>query len=167
MANASARFGPCSAALDWFAEQAEHPDLMRRRSLRPGEPLPREFALFEPDGHLRDTLPRSGLIQLRDWLANDDAILAWTFPDGLSAADEAYLRAELHTLHHYERPDGGHGQPWSPLAAIEVALADWPETKPTRDVSLAAAERDLLAVLDALFPADADHEPEDADPELD
>jgi len=147
-------------AHDWFAEQADDPDLMRRRGLRPGEPLPREFALFEPDGHLRDTLPRSGLIQLRDWLANDDAILSWTFPAGLSAADEQHLRAELHTLHHYERPDGGHGQPWSPLAAIDAALSDWPETEPTRDVSLAAAERDLLAVLDELFPAGADPEPD-------
>jgi len=147
------------AALDWFAEQSEDPDLMRRRGLRPGEPLPRQFALFEPDGRLRDTLPRSGLLQLRDWLANDDAILAWTFPAGLSAADEAHLRSELHTLHHYERPDGGHGQPWSPLAAIEAALSDWPEDEPTRDVSLAAAERDLLAVLDELFPERPDPGP--------
>ncbi len=153
-------FGYRLSAQDWFAEQAVDPDLMRRRGLRPGEPLPREFALFEPDGRLPDTLPRAGLIQLRDWLANDDAILTWTFPEGLSAADEQHLRAELHTLHHYERPDGGHGQPWSPLAAIEAALADWPETESTRDVSLAAAERDLLVVLDALFPADADPEPD-------
>ena len=159
VANALERFGYRRAALDWFAEQALDPEPMRRRGLRPGEPLPREFALFEPDGRLRDTLPRSGLLQLRDWLANDDAILAWTFPEGLCAADEAHLRSELDTLHHYERPDGGHGQPWSPLAASEAALEDWPADEPTRDVSLAAAERDLLAVLDALFPEDPDPEP--------
>lgn len=154
-----ARLAYRCAAPDWFAEQAEDPDLMRRRGLRPGEPLPREFALFEPDGRLRNTLPRSGLLQLRDWLANDDAILAWTFPAGLCSADEAHLRSELHTLHHYERPDGAHGQPWSPLAAIEAALADWPADQATRDVSLAAAERDLLAVLDELFPEAAEPKP--------
>ncbi|HYN78897.1 MAG TPA: hypothetical protein VES73_14035, partial [Lamprocystis sp. (in: g-proteobacteria)] len=159
IAAALGTFGYRWAARDWFAEQSEDPDLMRRRGLRPGEPLPRAFALFEPDGRLRDTLPRSGLLQLRDWLANDDAILAWTFPAGLCAVDEAHLRSELHTLHHYERPDGGHGQPWSPLAAIEAALADWPEAEPTRDVSLAAAERDLLTVLDELFPVDPDSGP--------
>jgi hypothetical protein len=155
---ALATFGYRWAAHDWFAEQAEDPDLMRRRGLRPSEPLPRTFGLIEPDGRLRDTLPRAGLVQLRNWLANDDAILAWTFPEGLCEADEAHLRSELHTLHHYERPDGGHGQPWSPLAAIEAALADWPEADPTRDVSLAAAERDLLAVLDKLFPEGSDSE---------
>jgi hypothetical protein len=160
VANALGRFCYSQVALDWFSEQAEDLDLMRRRSLHPCEPLPREFGLFEPDGRLRDTLPRAGLVQLRDWLANDDAILAWTFPNGLLAADEAHLRSELHTLHHYERPDGGHGQPWSPLAAIEAALADWPESEPTRDVSLAAAERDLLAVLDDLFPERPDPAPD-------
>jgi len=158
-AHAIAIWGHRWAARDWFTEQSEDPDLMRRRGLRPGEPLPRAFALFEPDGRLRDTLPRSGLLQLRDWLANDDAILAWTFPAGLCAADEAHLRSELHTLHHYERPDGGHGQPWSPLAAIEAALSDWPADQATRDVSLAAAERDLLAVLDELFPEAAEPKP--------
>jgi hypothetical protein len=160
IANALESFGYRWAALDWFNEQAENLDLIRRRGLRPAEPLPREFDLFKPDGRLRDTLPRAGLLQLRDWLADDNAILAWTFPVGLSEADEVHLRSELHTLHHYERPDGGHGQPWSPLAAIEAALSDWPEAEPTRDVSLAAAERDLLAVLDDLFPEAPEPEPE-------
>ena len=51
-------------------------------------------------------------------------------------------------------PDGGRGQPWSPMAALDAALDDWPEDQPTRDLTLAAAEADLLAVLKDLFPPD-------------
>jgi hypothetical protein len=42
----------------------------------------------------------------------------------------------------------------SPIAALGAVLADWPEDLPTREVTLAAAERDLLVVLDNLFPPD-------------
>ncbi|WP_295448314.1 hypothetical protein [uncultured Thiodictyon sp.] len=91
------------------------------------------------------------MVRLREWLTDDDAVLGWFFPEGLSAADNEDLREQLHILHHYERPDGGHGQPWSPIAALDAVLADWPQDQPTREVTLAAAERDLIAVLDELF----------------
>jgi len=144
------------------AERATHRWLGERRAL--GELLEFDFATLPlaPFYRAADLLMRhpAGRLPVRDWLANDDAILAWIFPAGLCAADEQHLRAELHTPHHYERPDGGHGQPWSPPAAGEAAPSDWPETEPTRDASLAAAERDLPAVLDELFPAGADPEPD-------
>ena len=147
-------FGYRFAALDWFAEQAKDPDLMRRRGLRPGQPLPPGLGLFDATGRIREQLQRESLVRLRAWLGDDDAVLGWFFPEGLSAEDDKDLREQLHILHHYQRPDGGHGQPWSPIAALDAVLADWPEDLPTREVTLAAAERDLLAVLDNLFPPD-------------
>jgi hypothetical protein len=145
-------FGYRFAALDWFAEQAEDPDLMRRRGLRPGQPLPPELGLFDAAGRIRERLERESLVRLRAWLEDDNAVLTWFFPEGLSTEDDKDLRGQLHILHHYQRSDGGHGQPWSPIAALDAVLADWPEDLPTRQVTLAAAERDLLAVLDTLFP---------------
>jgi hypothetical protein len=145
-------FGYCAAALDWFDEQAQDPDLMRRRGLRPAEPLPRDLGIFDDTGRIGEQLSRESLVQLRTWLNNDDRVLGWFFPEGLSPEDDKDLREQLHILHHYERPDGGRGQPWSPIAALDAVLADWPEDLPTREVSLAAAERDLIEILDELFP---------------
>jgi hypothetical protein len=145
-------FGHRAAALDWFNEQAEDPDLMRRRGLRPGQPLPPEFGLFDDTGRLNPQMPRAGVVRLREWVDDDDAVLGWFFPEGLSAEDDKDLREQLHILHHYERPDGGHGQPWSPKAALDAVLADWPEDEPFREVTLEAAERDMIAALDALLP---------------
>jgi hypothetical protein len=140
------------AALDWFNEQAEDPDLMRRRGLRPGQPLPPEFGLFDDTGRPNPQMPRAGVVRLREWVDDDDAVLGWFFPEGLSAEDDKDLREQLHILHHYERPDGERGQPWSPKAALDAVLADWPEDEPFREVTLEAAERDMIAALDALLP---------------
>jgi hypothetical protein len=148
-------FGYRVAALDWFDEQANDPDLMSRRGLRPGEPLPRDLGLFDDSGRIQDPLPRAAVVRLRAWLEDDDRILQWVFPEGLSAVDEQNLREQLQILHHAEHPDGTRGQPWSPIAAIDAVLADWPEDQPNREVSLAAAERDLMAVLKPLL-TDAD-----------
>ncbi|EGV29558.1 putative signal transduction protein with Nacht domain [Thiorhodococcus drewsii AZ1] len=145
-------FGYRFAALDWFEEQAEDPNLMLRRGLRPGEPLPRDLGLFDDTGRPLNPFPRTALLRLRDWLDDDDRILHWVFPDGLPEAEERDLREQLHILHHAEQPDGSRGQPWSPIAALDAVLADWPEDQPTREVSLAAVERDLMPVLEALFP---------------
>ncbi len=145
-------FGHHVAALNWFDEQAQDPDLMRRRGLRPAEPLPLELGIFDDTGRIREQLSRKSLVQLREWLEDDDRVLGWFFPEGLSPEDDKDLREQLHILHHYERPDGGHGQPWSPIAALDAVLADWPEDLPTREVTLAAAERDLIEILDELFP---------------
>lgn len=159
---ALAAFAYCWCAHDWFAEQAAHPDLMRRRGLPPGEPLPRAFGLFAPDGRLPDHIPRAGLLQLRDWLADDDAVLRWLFPAGLGSTDAEHVHNELQTLHHRPQPDGSRGQPWSPLAAIEAVLADWPADVPIRDISLAYAERTLLAALEEILAAHEEGQAGDA-----
>lgn len=140
------------ASLDWFDEQASDPDLMRRRGLRPGQPLSPELGLFDADGRILEQLPRQAVVRLRAWLEDDDQVLAWFFPEGLTEEIRRDLLGQLHILHHYQREDGGRGQPWSPIAMLDAALADWPENQPTREISQAAAERDLLAALDALFP---------------
>nr|VFJ89887.1 MAG: hypothetical protein BECKLFY1418B_GA0070995_101726 [Candidatus Kentron sp. LFY] len=136
------RFGYRFAALDWFAEEAEDPELMHRRGLRPGEPIPKGFGLFDEDGHPLEKWPREGLVKLRRWLDDDEAVLDWTFPEGLPAEERDNLLAELARLRR---------RPWSPQAALDAALADWPETEPRREVSLAAAERPLLAVIEAIL----------------
>jgi len=141
------------AALDWFNEQAEDPDLMRRRGLQPRTPLPPEFGLFDNTGYIRERLSRDSVQQLRHWIDDDNAVLAWCFPERLSSEDDKDLREQLHILHHAEAGDDSRGQPWSPKAALDAVLADWPKDEPTRGVTVEAAERDLLAVLDPLFRA--------------
>lgn len=140
------------ASLDWFDEQAEDPDLMRRRGLRPGQPLPPESGLFDANGRIREQVAREAVVRLRAWLEDDDQVLNWFFPEGLTEEIRTDLLDQLRILHHYQRPDGGRGQPWSPIAMLDAALADWPEAVLTREMTQAAAERDLLAVLDTLFP---------------
>nr|VFK62620.1 MAG: hypothetical protein BECKTC1821F_GA0114240_10775 [Candidatus Kentron sp. TC] len=131
------RFGYRFAALDWFAEEADDPELMTRRGLRPGEPLPREFGLFEEDGRPRERWPREGLVELRAWLDRTKAVLDWTFPEGLPTEEREGLLDQLETLRE---------RPWSPQAALDALLTDWPETEPHRETTLAAAEAPLLAV---------------------
>nr|VFK66333.1 MAG: hypothetical protein BECKUNK1418G_GA0071005_10884 [Candidatus Kentron sp. UNK]VFK71969.1 MAG: hypothetical protein BECKUNK1418H_GA0071006_10894 [Candidatus Kentron sp. UNK] len=134
------RFGYRFTAFDWFAEQAEDPELMTRRGLRPGEPLPRKFGLFDEDGRPKARWPREGLVKLRDWLDRDEEVLDWTFPPGssmaLAPAEREGLLTQLARLRR---------RPWSPQAALDALLADWPETEPWRETTLAAAEAPLLA----------------------
>ncbi len=151
-ASALETYGYRYAALDWFDEQAGDPDLMRRRGLRPGQPLPPESGLFDADGRIRQQVTREAVVRLRAWLEDDDKVLNWFFPEGLTEEIRTDLLGQLHILHHYRRPDGGRGQPWSPIAMLDAALADWPEAVPTREMTQVAAERELLAVLDTLFP---------------
>jgi len=135
------RFGYRFAALDWFAEQAEDPGLMERRGLRPGEPLPKEFGLFDEAGRPKERWPRDGLLKLRAWLDRDDAVLDWVFPpasDALPPEEREALLTQLATLRRHS---------WSPQAALDALLADWPEAEPWRDTSLTAAEAPLLAVI--------------------
>ena len=131
------RFGYRHAALDWFAEEAEDPELMGRRGLRPGEPLPREFGLFHGDGHPVEKWPREALMKLRAWMDRDQAVLDWVFPAGLPGEERQGLLAQIATLRR---------RSWSPQAALDALLADWPTDVPSRETSLAAAEEPLLAV---------------------
>ncbi|MCI5123854.1 MAG: hypothetical protein D3925_05100 [Candidatus Electrothrix sp. AR5] len=69
------KFGYRYSAYDWFLEQAESPDLMQRRGLRPGQPLPPKLELFDDKGLLRSPLKRQAIVNLHNWLQDDQQIL--------------------------------------------------------------------------------------------
>lgn len=129
------RFSHYYAAHDWFAEQAEDPNLMTRRGLRPGEPLPRTLGLFDERGMPLPQQQRSHWLALQQWLSDDDQVLGFFFPEGLSPDDDALLRADLAIL---------KGQPWSPHAFIDASLKDWPESEPYKDFSFDNAQQEML-----------------------
>jgi len=124
-----------SAALDWFSEQSSQPDLARRRGLHMGQPLPQEFGLFDEKGIPLAIQRREGWLKLGAWLRDDDAILAFAFPEGLPDADEKLLREDLAIL---------HGQSWAPEKRVDVLLMDWPKAQEEREITLEAADRALL-----------------------
>lgn len=136
MAVPLSHFGLRQASLDWFDEQATNPDLARRRGLRPGEPLPRHLGLFDDEGRPLTVQKRGAWLKLRRWLDDDEAVLSFAFPEGLSVADRELLLSDLAILRR---------QPWSPQAGIDAMLEDWPEDEPERVITLEVAERRLLA----------------------
>lgn len=123
------------AAHDWFTEQAENPDLVRRRGLIPGEPLPRSLGLFDERGIPLARQDRQSWLALQAWLNDDDAVLAFFFPEGLTAGDDRLLRSDLAILKQ---------QPWSPHAFLSAALAEWPEQQRYRDFGLETAQQEML-----------------------
>ncbi len=130
------------AAWDWFTEQRDDPDLMRRRGLQPGEPLPRELALFDDTGLPLPQQERSHWLRLRRWLDDDDAVLNFVFPDGIDSEDEKVLRGDLERL---------KTRSWSPQAAVNAILADWPEDQETMNITLTAGEKPLIEACDRLL----------------
>jgi hypothetical protein len=128
-------FGYRYIAQDWFKEQAEKPDLMLSRGLHPYEPLPKELGLFDDQGLPLKIQSRDNWLKLQQWLNDDEAVLKFTFPEGLTSSEHQSLLAELSLLHQ---------QPWSPYHGVAAILADWPETEIERDHSLEAAEQRLL-----------------------
>ncbi|MEN8218303.1 MAG: hypothetical protein ABFS56_18430, partial [Pseudomonadota bacterium] len=138
------KFGYHYAAHDWFKEQAEKPDLMRSRGLRPGEPLPVDLGLFDEQGLLLATQRRENWLKFQAWLENDQAILNFTFPDGLQPDEKQELQKDLAQLWQ---------QPWSPRAAIKAIIDDWPDTEPTRECNLAASEKMLLEACERFLEA--------------
>jgi hypothetical protein len=128
-------FGYRLAGLDWFDEQAEDADLMRRRGLRPGEPLPRSMGLFDSDGRPQSVQKRASWLLLREWLANDQEILAFVFPEGLAADERDLLLDDLAQL---------RSQPWSPQSALDAMLEDWPEDEPEREITLERADKAVV-----------------------
>ncbi|ATG91151.1 NACHT domain-containing protein [Methylomonas koyamae] len=123
------------ATHDWFTEQAENPDLVRRRGLIPGEPLPRSLGLFDERGIPLERQDRHSWLALQAWLNDDDAVLAFFFPEGLTAGDDRLLRSDLAILKQ---------QPWSPHAFLSAALAEWPEQQRYRDFGLETAQQEML-----------------------
>jgi len=132
------------ASRDWFLEQAEESDLMRRRGLRPGEPLPRELGLFDERGMPLPQQDRRNWLKLQTWLQDDDAMLKFWFPEGLSAADEQQIREDLAIVKQ---------QPWCPQAFIKAALDEWPKDKPFWDFRFETAEQEMLAACEAILAA--------------
>ncbi|ANE56239.1 NACHT domain-containing NTPase [Methylomonas sp. DH-1] len=128
-------YGYRYSAHDWFTEQAESPDLARRRSLIPGEPLPRSLGLFDERGIPLARQDRQSWLALQAWLNDDDAVLAFFFPEGLTAGDDRLLRSDLAILKQ---------QPWSPHAFLSAALAEWPEQQRYRDFGLETAQQEML-----------------------
>jgi hypothetical protein len=130
------------AALDWFAEQAEDPDLMRARGLRPGQPVPPEFGLFDDTGRVLPRWRRDSVRRLRAWLDDEQAMLEWVFPEGLADEERAHLLAEMAQLRR---------QPWSLHAALDATLADWPEDQPEVGMTQADIEAPLMQVCESLL----------------
>jgi hypothetical protein len=79
---------------------------------------------------------RDSFLKLQSWLDDDDAVLAFFFPDGLTPEDEAVLRKDLGILKQ---------QPWSPQALVQATLDAWPERETEQDWSYARMEQDMLA----------------------
>jgi hypothetical protein len=122
------------AGLDWFEEQSENPDLTRLRGLRSGEPLPRRLGLLDNTGRPLPTQRREGWVALQEWLRDDEAILAFAFPEGLAADDREVLLADLEILRK---------QPWSPEKGVEALLKDWPKREKEWLITMEEAERKL------------------------
>jgi len=123
------------AALDWFAEQADNPELTTLRGLRHGEPLPRQLGLLDERGLPHPVQQRQSFEKLRGWLQDDEAILSFVFPEGLSREDRKLLLDDLAILHQ---------QPWAPEKAVEALLADWPREEKERELTPEVAERRLV-----------------------
>ncbi|MCI5144990.1 MAG: hypothetical protein D3923_05540 [Candidatus Electrothrix sp. AR3] len=138
------QFGYSYAIYDWFQEQAESPELMQRRGLRPGQPLPPKLKLFDNKGLLRSPLSRQALVNLQEWLQDDQQILDWVFPEGLSKEWQENLLEQMAILWK---------QPWSPRHAVQATLDYWPEDLLERETTLAAIEQPLI---DALLAAEAE-----------
>jgi predicted nucleic acid-binding Zn ribbon protein len=130
------------SAVDWFTEQADHPELMQQRGLRPAEPLPKTFTLFDSRGVLNEQQQRKHWLELRAWADDFDAIVDFTFPAGLADGEYNSLHEQFKTL---------QTQGWSPQAALDAVLADWPEDKPERACSPAASEARLLTACEAFL----------------
>jgi hypothetical protein len=130
------------AAHDWFNEQAEDPDLMKRRGLRPGEPLPKEFNCFDESGRPLPIQRRENWMKLREWADDFDAILEFVFPEGLEADQRQLLLDDLEMLQR---------QSWAPQKALDAILASWPEEQPERDISMAYAEQKLIEACEAFL----------------
>jgi hypothetical protein len=130
------------AAFDWFEEQAVNPELTKRRGLRLGEPLPRDFGLLDERGCPFPVQRRSSWLRLRDWLADDAEVLQFVFPEGLSTEDRQLLIADMIQLRK---------QPWSPQAAVDMVLKNWPVEQKHREITLEVAEQNLLKQAKALL----------------
>ncbi len=136
------RFAYTYAAHDWFNEQAEDPDLMKRRGLRPGEPLPKEFNCFDESGRPLPIQKREDWLKLRQWADDFDAVLAFVFPEGLEADQRQLLLDDLKMLQR---------QSWAPQKALDAILESWPEDQPERDISMEHAERKLIEACEAFL----------------
>lgn len=127
------------AALDWFAEQTESPDLIKRRGLRLCEPLPEKLGLFDHRGMPFPVQKRENLLRLRRWLDDDDAVLEFFFPEGLPEKWKKHLRSDMEILKK---------QPWSPQAALDAVLEEWPETEPEKPYTQEYADEMLSKACD-------------------
>jgi len=130
------------AAPDWFQKQADDPKLMLSQGLRPGEPLPKRLGFFDARGRLCAEQTRVNLVKLKTWLASDDDILQFAFPDGLAEAEKTVLVEDLAIL---------RGQPWSPHAAVVALLQDWSASKPVRVCTPEANEQQLIRDIDTFL----------------
>jgi hypothetical protein len=133
-----------TTALDWFDEQARDPDLMRRRGLRSGVPLPRDLGLFDRQGRPQPIQQRAHWLRLRAWLDDEQRMLAFAFPNGLVDDEQRRLEQDLQTL---------KSQPWSPQAAVDAILADWPASEPERLCTREASEQRMIAACERLLAA--------------
>ncbi|NQZ11039.1 MAG: hypothetical protein HRT35_28125 [Algicola sp.] len=73
---------------------------------------------------------------LAEWVDDEQAILDFAFPDGLSEADQTLLLDDLAIL---------KSQPWSMQKCIATVLDDWPADQPTKDFSTARYEQAAIA----------------------
>jgi len=79
--------------------------------------------------------PRTAWENLAKWLDDDEAVLAFIFPEGLPPEVDL-LRANLAQL---------RTQSWSPLKGVQALLKDWPKKERERPYTLEAADAELRA----------------------
>src|SRR6476619_4911159 len=131
--SALVRYATRFAALDWFKEQIEDPKKRELRGLRKSEPIPRDLGLLDETGMPLLSHPLAAWERLANWLGDDEAILAFTFPEGLPAEVDL-LRADLALLRK---------QAWSPLRGVQALVGDWPQDVWERPYTLEAADAEL------------------------
>ncbi|HZF10677.1 MAG TPA: NACHT domain-containing protein [Thermoanaerobaculia bacterium] len=134
-----------AAAHDWFKRQAEDPYLNERRGFRPGEPLPLELGLFSVDGLPLRSQSRHAWERLSRWLNDDEAILSFTFPKGLTLSERDVLLADLARFREQRH--------LSPHSRVKALLQAWPADEPERSYTLEAADLDLRAACEEALAA--------------
>jgi hypothetical protein len=97
--------------------------------------VPRDLGLFDDQGYPLPIQERERWARLRAWLDDNRAVLDFVFPSGLPKDDRRCLEQDLELLKR---------QPWSPQAAIDAVLEDWPASEPRRPYGREVSEQRMI-----------------------
>lgn len=132
--------GGNSAAWVWFFQQSESPQLLVNRGGRANEPLPRELGLFNRDGLPHDIQERDHLLNLKEWVWDDENWLSFIFPnEDLTEEVRQLLLSDIAELKQ---------QDWSPYRLLDELVSSWPENEKHRDFSKKSGESRMTNALE-------------------